>query len=42
MLKLLRNGRKNTVVQMNGNEIKEVDKFVYLGSTIENNGRSKM
>jgi hypothetical protein len=39
MLKLSRNGGNNTAVKMNGKEIKEVDKFVYLGSMVENNDK---
>jgi hypothetical protein len=39
MLKLLRNGGKNTVVKINVKEVQEVDKFVYLGSVAEKNGK---
>jgi hypothetical protein len=30
---------EKTVVKINGKEIKEVDKFVYLGSVVEQNGK---
>jgi hypothetical protein len=39
MLKILRNRGKNTVVSINGREIKEVDKSVYLESVVEKNGK---
>jgi hypothetical protein len=39
MLKLLSNVGKNTVVKINGKDIKEVDKSVYLGSVVEKNGK---
>jgi hypothetical protein len=38
ILKLSRNGGKNTVVKINGKEIKEVDEFVNLRSLVEKNG----
>jgi hypothetical protein len=38
MLKLLRNKGKNTVVKINGKDIKEADKSVYLGRVVEKNG----
>jgi hypothetical protein len=39
MLKTLKKCNKNTVIKMNGKEIKEVDKFVYLVSVVEKNGK---
>jgi hypothetical protein len=39
MLKLLRNRGKHTAVKINAKEIKEIDKFVYLGSVVEKNGK---
>jgi hypothetical protein len=41
MLKLLRNRGKNTAVKINGKQIKEVDKFVCLGSMVEKNGKTQ-
>jgi hypothetical protein len=42
MLKVQRNGGRNTAVKVSGQEIKEIDrKFVYLGGLVEKNGRNK-
>jgi hypothetical protein len=46
MLKLSRNGEKGTVMKINGKEIKgkeikEVNKYVHLGSIWRKMGRSK-
>jgi hypothetical protein len=39
MLKLLRNGGRNTVVKINGKEVKEIDKFVCFESVVEKNDK---
>jgi hypothetical protein len=36
--KTIKEGRKNTIMEINERQMKQVDRFTYLGSVVEKNG----
>jgi hypothetical protein len=38
MLRLLRKEERNTIIKTSGSELKQVDRFTYLGSVVEKSG----